>query len=35
MKVAPSSAREVYLTIAVVSIGLTIQMAVSTLLLGH
>ena len=35
MKVAPSSVREVYLTIAVVSIGLMIQMAVSVLLLGH
>ena len=35
MKVAPSSAREVYLTIAVVSIGLMIQMVVSVLLLGH
>ena len=35
MKVAPSSAREVYLTIAIVGIGLMIQMAVSALLLGH
>ena len=34
-EVAPSSAREVYVTIAVVSIGLMIQMAVSALLLGH
>jgi hypothetical protein len=34
MKVAPSSPAEVYLTIAIVVIGLMIQMAVSALLLG-
>jgi len=33
MKVAPSSPGEVYLTIAIVGIGLLIQMAVSALLL--
>jgi hypothetical protein len=34
MKVAPSSPGEVYLTIAIVGIGLLIQMAVSALLFG-
>jgi hypothetical protein len=34
MKVAPSSPAEVYLTIAIVGIGLMIQMVVSALLLG-
>jgi hypothetical protein len=34
MKVAPSSPGEVYFTLAVVGIGLMIQMAVSALLLG-
>jgi hypothetical protein len=34
MKVTPSSPGEVYLTIAIVGIGLLIQKAVSALLLG-
>jgi hypothetical protein len=34
MKVAPSSPAEVYITVAIVVIGLMIQMAVSALLLG-
>jgi hypothetical protein len=34
MKVAPSSPGEVFLAIAIVGIGLMIQMAVSALLLG-
>ena len=34
MKVAPSSPGEVYLTIAIVGVGLLIQIAVSALILG-